>query len=692
MTYFVPLNPGTGEHSTYTRSDPLFAFHASPITWDWRFDTGYAPTTWPLVRMTVDLVPVTDWVAAVSGVYKFTFDCANGSHLAKPEVEASAGQIDVCAKSFICNTSGQRLDITDVWAAGNRFEKTYGEATLTPVRVAYPGSLPTPRIYPFKPRTFEPWTETLTGNNMWVRRLQAHCSHGNVRRWVDTPDGITIEAEQKYYYSDVTDNSLEPPTKTLRDGPRGVGTLGYLFKFIMNPSDLGAYFMDTNGRLGFMWDDGRVTTFAGWRLKAGELKAHRSLRQTDKAFYDSKWEFVGDWSLVSDPRRFREPWGFAAFGGHHEFWVCDTLNHRILYANHWTAHPPTNYQMPVHPPLGYTPPAAPLGQTQMVPFPVPQSFTNEPWDCAIHEDKLYWTNFAGNSICRANLDGSNPEVVIQCSRNPTDAQLGIARRLDYGAPTSQLRALYHIDGPIGTATCVRPQGIAFDSLGRLTWVERYTYLIRRLENGTVSTVYTFGTPGNAFGVFDISLAIDDKGTAGEKDDILVNLFNNSMLRFSTDGVRRGGIIPSPQQWLQNGRGDTLRYPNYGWAIGIGNGRIWVDGSAGAWQFSEISKRKATDVEPSPYNLYQGDLAYQRSLLRITHGPQGQGELGLPYIDELGTWSDAALTQLARDNEVPETDIPNLIAWIRFQNVEADYSVPGAILQTPASLSVSKVSH
>jgi len=642
--------------------------------------------------MTVDFVPVTDWVAPVNGVYQFVFECGNGSHLAKPEIEASAGPIDVCAKSFICNTTGQRLDITDVWTAANRFENEFGQCVMTPVKVHYPGSLPTPKIYPFKPREFEPWTENLTGSNMWVRRIQAHCAHGNVRRWVDTPDGITIEAEQKYYYSDVTDNSLEPPTKTLRDGPRGVGTLGYLYKFIMNPSDLGGYFMDTNGRLGFLWNDGRVSTLAGWRLKEGELKAHRILRAENKAFYDSKWEFVGDWSLIQEPKRFREPWGFAAFGGHHEFWICDTLNHRILYANHWTAHSPASYQQPTHPPMGYTAPAAPLGATQMAHFPVDPQFTNETWDCVINEaeGKLYWTNFAGNSICRANLDGSNPEVVIKCSKDPTDSQLGITTRLSYGAPTATIRPLYHIDGPIGTATCVRPQGIAFDSLGRLTWVERYTYLIRRLENGVVSTLYTFNTSGNAFGIFDISLAIDVNGTVGPKDDIFVNLFNNSMLRFDTNGVKRGSIIPAPQQWLQNGRADTLRYPTYGWAIGIGNGRIWVEGSAGAWQFAEISKRKTTDVQTGSTDLYNGDLAWQRSLLRITHGPHGQGELGFPYIDELGTWSDETLTQLARDSEVPEADIPNLIAWIRFQNIEQDYSASGVTLETPSSLSVSVV--
>lgn len=69
--YFVPINPGSSEQSTYNRFSVAFVFDKQAIRWSWCFDGN--PGTWPLVRMMVDGQPVTDWIAHVGGVYTFDF-------------------------------------------------------------------------------------------------------------------------------------------------------------------------------------------------------------------------------------------------------------------------------------------------------------------------------------------------------------------------------------------------------------------------------------------------------------------------------------------------------------------------------------------------------------------------------------------------------------------------------------------
>jgi hypothetical protein len=324
-------------------------------------------------------------------------------------------------------------------------------------------------------------------------------------------------------------------------------------------------------------------------------------------------------------------------------------------------------------------PDAPTGQTQVVPFVLgPSQFVKEPWDCAMHNGKMYWTNFAGNSICRANMDGTNPEVVLSSSVQPSDFDLGFATRLA-GGPTNVAanRAAYIVDGPVGKASCVRPQGMAFDSQGNLVWAERYTFAVRKL-NLTTKVVTTVALIGGdyRYAKTDITLAIDTDGSVGPVDDIFVNCWRNGDFRFAKDGTVREHWLFNNGMKLRNGPLDKVEGPDYAWAFAIGQGRMIATGSAGGSQCLEITMRQPTDPQPDTKRWNNGKEAYTNGSMppmALTHGPMGEGELGLPTVDEMGSWPDGRLRAYGLANGIPAQSIDDWMYWVRWSTIDQDYT-------------------
>jgi hypothetical protein len=727
MTFFVAKLPASGEHGTYNRSPECFFWtKPGPFSWKWQFGQGFTVPVGQRTRMLVDGQPVTDWVGAdATALYPYSFSAPNGHHLAGAEAESLAG-VEVMAKSFVVNTSDQPLSEQAPWVATTRFERTYINLPVAQFKVQYPGALPTPKTFPLKPRQILPYTEPLTSGKdaqnrsnkgkLWVRRIQQNVAAAMTRRFVQLPTGdVDIEPDQKYFYQSATSlGSIQvgtvPPSQTCRDGPRGVGTLGPVYKIIVRSGGNGAYFMETIGRLGLLKWDGTVITEGGWRIKPGELKAHAGIRSAtymynnasaDKrpehqSFYDSKWEHFGKWDAVPGPKTFYEPWGFSVAQRRsdgsidnrdgHEFWICDTLHHRILFADHWTAHSQAGFQPAHFPPVGYVQAPGPIGTTTMWPWggrgdATPSEFFDEPWDCEVNpaDGKLYWTNYGNGSICRADLDGSNPEVVIRTPINPTNAQLGISKRLDRGNEPSAVRAAWLVDGQVGVATCVRPQAMGFNSEGKLIWVERYTYAIRELDLTTMAvrtlaTIIDTNGGSSSSGNNDCAMAIDVEGSCGPQDDIFVSCWSNSTdRRYSKDGLYRGQWAFTSGAKATSGPMDKCDAPGYAWGIGIGEGRIVFVGNAAGFQCWEVTKRLPTDPEMDTVKYQAGRMAYYATGKALLHGPEGQGELGYSTMEEWGSWSDTTLRAFASSLGMPTASHDNFIYWVRQSTVDYDYS-------------------
>lgn len=712
--YFVPVDPGSAEHSTYNRFAVAFVWTTREVRWGWRFESPYEVNI-PRARMVVDGVPATDWIDPTAGVYRFQFSVENGHHVAFPEIER--GGHTVLAKPFLVNDTGSPLSMErqTPWVAATRLEGG-GQA---PQQVTYRHAAK-PFAAPMKPRVIEPYSSRLPKNKLWARRWTQHQRNVMFRRFEHSITGdVIVVPEQKYSYGNAISlgaftAGLIPPQTVCRDGPRNWSTLGYIGKLLLRRGGKGVYFLETNGRVGFMQfgafsapesvqmpdqgprgGEGRIDTWAGWRIAEDGMR-------TFGGSGDAGWEFVGDWSRVPGVKKLHECWGLAvafrrADGSIDnrdglDLWVADTLNHRILFLDAWAAHPDVSSvtkrpAAALFPPAGYVTPSE-RGRAALVPFAgsadqTASEFVNEPWDCEVRpqDGKLYWSNFGGDSICRANLDGSGVERVVGFAPPKSDSALGIPSRL---YPSSQslatLRSWQLSDGDVARASCTRPQAIAFDADGNLYWCERYTYTVRKLDfaTGQVTTLIAFSASSlsltsSSSSTQDMAMCIDVDGTCGPRGDIFVSMWAHSAFRFAKDGTagERFGF-QSGAHAIRNGPWDVVDGPNYAWGIAAQEGRIiWAGNDSGS-QFIEVTKRQPGDPGVDVAKHLRGMNAYWAAFLQ-THGAFGYGELAFPNVEAMGAWPEVQLRTYATQWGVPAGALDDFVYWVRWQCIDFDYT-------------------
>lgn len=730
--YLAPTNPSSGEQSNYDRFRRSFVWKSLNVAWTWR-GTDAAWIT-AQSRMVLETGPL-GWTTPVSGNHNYAWQGVNGHHLAQPEVQGVA--VDILAKAFVINNTGVPLPNQDSWVARDRFEIEHVNPKV-PATALIPYRTPPIFAPKLKDRDIQSYSTLLPKTQLWVRPVQVHQRNVKFRRrfLTDAGDSIIV-GEQKYsYHGDAvsTQGHLagpQPPAFVVRDGPRGVGTVGYVSKIRGRRGHKGDYFIETGGRLahhqvnafsfppgvtpvpgGLKPGDGYINTIIGWRTTVPAIG-------TDP---EAGWEHIGDWSRVPGSKRMNEPWGFAVARllannvidprDGFDFWIPDSLNHRWLYVDGWPLHPdissvtgrPTVAQFP---PLGYTPVTA-RGPAVVIHFQgntdgTPSALINGPWDLNIRpqDGKLYGTNFEGNSIVRCNLDGTGLELVVSGPAQ-TDAQLGIPSRLfPSSIPLATLRANMR-DGPQGTCTITRPQGFDFDSNGDIIFSERYTYAIRKYSfaTGLVTTLAlipagSLSLTSSSSSTQDISLTVDNGGTCGPKDDIFTAMWANGTFRHSATGVSRGAWDFQSGMVLRNGPLDLVDGANYGWACDAFEGRILHLGNDSGSQYVEITKRLPTDPQPDTAKLARGVLAYNTAKMDLTHGHGGVGEIGFPNAAEMGSWDDVLLTQYLTNQGIPPASVGDVVYWVRWVCVDFDYTAAGDV--TPpmppfTSLTLTNVSY
>lgn len=674
--FVVSVAPGYAvEASSYSHDSFLHYWRTTTFTWTWTVgaDTKYPyPDPLPKMRMCVDGVPVSDWQSPSSGGYVFTMAVPNGHHIAHPELQGIPHR--VCARDFVVNDTGKPLTAQEPWTATNRFEMNYHGTGNCAVKMRYPGALPAPTARKMKERIAAPVTARLAADKTWARSPIASTYLRNNRRFAEIATGdVLIETEHKYHHHDAvsapTDKTAPTPLPTMRSGPRYVGALGYVVDLLIRPNNKGTYFLESNGRFGLITNDGTVVNEGGVEVRRDALKGHVVPMRKNQFMhtgaeaaaavehYKSKWHNYGDWSQVTGPHEMFEPWGFASIPhpNDHEFWIADTRNHRILFLDHWTAHSAAGFQRAHFPPPGYKQADARTGVSTFCDFigstnRLPTDYCNEPWKCRFGPDgKLYWSNFAGDSIYRCHIDGTGIEPVIVSARRYTDAELKIPARLEGSKLTqAELRALV-VDGPVGVASCVRPTAIDFFSDGSLGWIEYATFAIRKLDSAT-GLVKTLGYLEGAGTV--PNMVIDASGSWGAVDDIFCNAwFNNTDKRFDKDGTYLGrwSMVGGSQMATSGPRGNVMNGAFYGWGFDVRHGKLITTGNASGSQLIEYTARMPSDPTMN-VNLWIGGSAIWEAngLLPLIHGPHGQGELGAPNVEDLAAMPDADLRALLGD--------------------------------------------
>ena len=662
-----------GEHDTYNRREPLCLLLQRINTWVWRPASGNIATA--PARLMMDGLPASDWVPQASGNWTFTdIDTPLGNHIMHLEVQGVA--VRCLAVPTLCNDTGAPLPDPTPWTATRRFEMSNGGASNYAIQIQYRGEYLSPRP-PLKARIAPAYSDLIPKTQQWVSKVSQNFGSNMPRRWALAPTGdIVINATQKYFHQDAIskEGATEPfvPRVVMRDGPMGQATLGQVCDIRIREGGKGAYFLETNGRFGLLRWDGSVLTEGG--LYQPGLPAHGGILDVnymhrDKpehtAFYASRFTQFGDWTQVSGLKAMHEPWGFAmamrrpdgsmTVRDGHEFWICDTMEHRILFADHWTAHAPEHFQPAHYPPANYQQASGPSGVTTFCDFVIGQGpYCDQPWQCKVNpvDGKLYWTNFGSHSIYRCNLDGSGIEPVIVSTLQPSDAQLGVPSRLAQSSINPiTLRQSWVVDGPVGVASCIRPTALAFDSQGNILWIEHYTYAVRRLNvvTNTVETVCSIidnNGGSDSSGNREPNMVVDADGSCGPVDDIYVWAWSNATdRRYSRDGVLRLGTMSS-KQWMFNpssaqssvGQFNTTAAPNYGWGIDVHDGRILAVGNAAGSQCIYVTRKQAGDIDINVSLYKAGVTAWEKSgIARMVLGSDAQGELGFP--------SEVALVQM-----------------------------------------------
>jgi hypothetical protein len=718
MNYFVPISGpqdgghvGSGEWSEYNRRPTCFFWRTNQITWKWTFSEGTVLAAPLAIRMMLDGVPVTDYVQAVNGSYTFNATIPNGHHLPTFETLTGAFPADILVleKGITVNSGNTPLPVQNPWTSTTRFELSFSRLAYGTSRVPNADLAKAPKVVPQKARSVAPYSTRVPRDQLWNRNIHLHTNIAMQRRITALPSGdLSIEADQEYFVFDAYNPKVGVrPYNTLRDGPRGQSTLGFLYTMIPSPESTGWYFSDVVGRIGHIrTSDGNVTTLAGWRNK--KPKANGGLRNSnnaaDRAFYNDCYEIVGDWSQVPGVKQFLELWGLESLPdprhtGLHEFWAADTLNHRILYLNHYSAHAHGDGLPPLYAPADYVDPGI-TGKTSLAVYLskdklAAQGYTqaqiddlmNEPWGIKhrAQDNKLYWTCFAAGTICRANLDGTGAEVVFKTAVNPTDAMLGIPagqRLVGSGNATPQQRSLYHADGGPGVYKGCRPQSLDIDSDGNLVWGERYVYAIRRGNPDTriVETIVLLPVSYASFGLADINLVVDRNAWIGPKDDVIVVCWHNSSFRYAKDGTSIGNPFYNGDASYLGVTGPVpeATYCEYTWGLGIDKGRLINEGSGGGSFITEHTPRLPTDTVMNGPLYRQGIVAVRERGVppfSMLHGPHLQGELGYANFIEMGGWDDATIkSYLAAHGLTSTSDQNGVLHFIRHETQGLDYAL------------------
>lgn len=738
MTFIALADPFSGEVGAYNRFEQdCIEFTTPTVTVKWQPENALPAGTRlrALAYGPAGVAVVSGWQTAVAGLYAFTWTSGNGHFAVAVEVENTTGHL-IIAKAIIVNTTGAPLPNPTPLVALTRFEQTAGgSATVAPQQVTFPGSNWRPYKAKVKARTVTPFNTRVSRDALHCRAVWGPNMRGRMfRTYKRSPVTKTlyVAAWQKYQYDLAISlgsfkAGLMPPTTLVRDGPRNFAHFGYVAQARLRRGGAsGYYFAETDGRIGFHRfnaanvtgldltnvtvhaGEGYVDTFVGWRT-TDALQVGRS---------EEGLEYIGDFSLAKGFKRLHEPWSVApalrkADGSidnrdGNDLWFTSTMDHWVGYVDVWGMHPDVS-QFTGRPsvaqfaPAGY-PGTVRNGVARVVhlfgnPATVnadgsvsgsPSTHVNQPWRVAMRpqDGKIYFSNFGGHSFARGNPDGTGLETILK--GNKTDAQLGIPGHLQPSSiPMATLRTFIK-DGPLAdpTTSCICPQAFEFDSQGNIIYVERYTYVIRKIDL-TAMTVTTLAlmnvqnTSGSA-GTQDFDLAIDSDGTFGPQDDIfVVGWAGSAHWRYDKSGAFIGdsggkfGLTDLAVHSLRNGQWSHVDPPNYSWGIDVHAGKFIWFGHEGGSQLVEVTARQPGDpvlTDPQESKVINGQAIYQKYFLQ-THGAFGYGELGYPNVEEMGSWTDATLLGYLVSWGGTAAEAPDFTAWVRHRTCDLDYTAP-----------------
>ena len=644
---------------------------------------------WPTVWLTLDGIRISGPMN--SPPYQTSLNTRlyeDGSHVVGADVIANDGSdIQVVAATVtIDNTIGGRTGPQMVAACPNKYDLELGGLRPGCDWATYPGSYPGLTGFPLpNPRPGIPYTSLVASKELWTERVT---TTGNfLYKFYETPGNhITILPRQRYAHADLN-YALLP----LVDGPRNVNQEGYLVGGYIDKTNGDLYAIATQGNFVQITTKGDIITHAGQRLVPGVNPYFWNsgfvnlFGSSGSVFLSSRNEIIGN--FVDGPKGLKEPWDVVQDpldSTGKTVYISDTLNHRVVKVDMKTS------------PATVRTYAGSLTKTRGFKDGVgTEALFNEPWGLAIDASgNLYVTDRLNHALRRIDT-GRKVTTVIRSVKNPGNAGITDSFRTvgTLGLSLAARQSTYMINGDLSNASIIFPEGLEFNSEGKLIVAENFMMTLRKIDlaANNISAMSTIPQANDA-NLKNIDINIDTEGTCGPKDDILIGTFaQTGPWRLTSQGVNRGQLVTLTDLWLRvpTGRANTMFNIQYPWLAICGNGAIWMNGAATQGVF-RMTLAKLTDPvmsasEMGRYasgkNIYiSGGLSTfpPRPSFELTHGVDGINHNGnFPSFDELNSVSDAELKAQIQAGwgsssgprpEISGRDLDNLIYFIRWNCV------------------------
>lgn len=641
---------------------------------------------WPTVWLTLDGVRITGPMNAPP--YQTSLNTRlyeDGSHIVGADVISNDGSdIQVVAVSVIIdNTIGGRTGPQSVGVCPNKYDFQIG---LRPGCdwATYLGSYPGLTGFPLpNPRPGIPYTSVVASSDLWTERVTTTGEF--LYKFYETPGNhITILPRQRYAHADLN-YALLP----LVDGPRNVNQEGYLVGGYIDKANGDLYAIATQGNFIQITTKGDIITHAGQRLKLGVNPYFWNsgfvnlFGSAGGAFVSSRSEIIGN--FVDGPKGFKEPWDVVQDPldpTGKTVYISDTLNHRIVKVDMKTT------------PATVTTYAGSLTKTRGYRDGVgTEALFNEPWGLAIDASgNLYVTDRLNHALRKIDT-GRRVTTIIKSTKTPGNAGITDTYRTvgTLGLSLAARQSTYMVNGDLSNASIIFPEGLEFNSEGKLIVAENFLMALRKIDltANNISYMSTIPQPNDA-NLKNIDINIDTEGTCGPKDDILIATWaQGGPWRLSANGGFRGRLFTISETDridLPTGRANRMVDIQYPWLAICGNGAIWMNGGATQGVFrTTLAKPDDPFMSTSDKGRYaSGRYLYRsgglsnfppRPSFELTHGVDGINHNGnFPSFDELNSVSDAELkTQIQAGwgsstgprPEISGKDLDNLIYYIRW---------------------------
>lgn len=494
---------------------------------------------------------------------------------------------------------------------------TYEHKSASPHQLVWVPTTHAPTVLPLPLREY-PYFSDAKSRTLMNREEIVPVREGDLRRPSINKNGIMSTFNLQWYTWSSFIAKL--PAVPLLDGPRGVGTLGYITHI-----EVGSFVLPSTGKpLGNLYvldpwrvvkvrPNGSISTLVGYRHKP-----------TPSYWQDPpELELVGDWSAIPPERRgFHETWGMCwdpaslitdtnaqhipvegnlqpHLGAGPVMFVADSQNNRICKIT-FTGGSSANGSDARH--------GLPPVVTEFI------TGLGDPWDCVEWQGKLIVSERTSHRICQYHMQTGALERVI-ISGAPL-SQINSGRFVERLAPIAQIQA----------EPCVGPEGLYVMDDWLYFGSEAMQQIKRvHLIDGRVELVKGYVSGKNQY----LKIAVSD-GTFGPRHTVFVTGWTNSLFgapaAFLPDGTG-WSVAASTSSSTARGRGGDWTQLLYNAAVACRFGRL-VYGAAGEGLVI-VSAALPTDATPDRKVYSAGRLEWALGINRLTQGDAGWGFYGDP---------------------------------------------------------------